>query len=88
MSLTLGTAPYMAPEIIAEKNYDQKVDIWAIGVIAYEILFDRRPFAGIYRREVFSDIRSKLSDKDYVFKGCNLSEEARLFINDCLEADP
>ena len=47
LKLSLGTAPYKAPEIIEFQNYDEKVDIWAIGVIAYELLFEVRPFNAV-----------------------------------------
>ena len=60
MSLSLGTAPYMAPEILAAENYDQAIDVWAIGIIAYELLFDERPFIGVDRRQVFNQIKDKL----------------------------
>ena len=39
MSLTLGTAPYMAPELLKKSKYDEKVDIWAIGVMTYYLIF-------------------------------------------------
>ena len=54
MSLSLGTAPYMAPEILAEEYYDQAIDVWAIGIIAFELLFDKRPFDGVDRKQVWN----------------------------------
>ena len=54
MSLSLGTAPYMAPEILAEEKYDQAIDVWAIGIIAFELLFDKRPFDGVDRKQVWN----------------------------------
>ena len=34
-----GSIPYMAPEILTKgENYDQKVDIWGLGIILYELL--------------------------------------------------
>jgi serine/threonine protein kinase len=37
----------MAPEIIQNKIYNEKVDIWSIGVITYMLLTKRNPFPGI-----------------------------------------
>lgn len=42
----LGSPLYMAPEIVQEKVYDQKVDIWSLGVIAYILLSGFPPFKG------------------------------------------
>ncbi|XP_055987261.1 serine/threonine-protein kinase DCLK2-like [Sorex fumeus] len=39
-----GTPTYLAPEIIAEKGYGLKVDIWATGVITYILLCGFPPF--------------------------------------------
>jgi serine/threonine protein kinase len=39
-----GTPEYMAPEILAHKPYDNKVDVWAIGVLLFELLAGWSPF--------------------------------------------
>jgi len=39
-----GTPQYMAPEIFQEQDYGEKVDIWAVGVIAYILLSGWPPF--------------------------------------------
>lgn len=41
-----GTIEYMAPEILNKKSYNYKVDIWALGVLYYELIEGLSPFAG------------------------------------------
>jgi serine/threonine protein kinase/tetratricopeptide (TPR) repeat protein len=41
----LGTLDYMAPEqILGEGDIDRRADIWALGVVTYELLFGKPPF--------------------------------------------
>lgn len=52
LDLVLGSPLYMAPEIIEAKVYNEKVDIWSIGIITYMLLTGRNPFPGSNKAEV------------------------------------
>ena len=41
-----GVPYYMPPEIIRGKPYDSRADVWAIGVIIYELIMLKKPFRG------------------------------------------
>lgn len=41
-----GSMAYMAPEVLTKRGYLSSVDWWSLGVLAYELLFGRRPFNG------------------------------------------
>ncbi|KAM3144140.1 hypothetical protein pb186bvf_003904 [Paramecium bursaria] len=41
-----GTQPYMSPEMLDGNEYDQRLDIWSIGVLIYELLTNKSPFTG------------------------------------------
>jgi serine/threonine protein kinase/WD40 repeat protein len=53
--IVLGTPAYMAPEqIAADPGIDHRADIYAVGVLAYELLAGRPPFTGDARQEILS----------------------------------
>ena len=43
---TMGTLAYMAPEQCLDSRVDVRADVWALGVIAYELFAGQRPFNG------------------------------------------
>ena len=53
-----GTQYYKAPEMLNGSAYDEKVDVWAIGVIAYQLCFGRLPFYSEYASEIIEQILS------------------------------
>ena len=55
---TSGTPGYMAPEVMCKRNHGIAADYFAIGVIAWECMFGRRPYLGKTRREIREHIVS------------------------------
>ncbi|MGH9929488.1 MAG: protein kinase domain-containing protein, partial [Pyrinomonadaceae bacterium] len=52
-----GTPPYMSPEQVVGIGVDERSDLFAVGVILYECLTGRRPFAGKTDTEVLEQVR-------------------------------
>lgn len=56
MGMILGTAHYMAPEQAKGKEVDKRADIWAFGVVLYELVTGSRPFHGTDMPEILASI--------------------------------
>ena len=49
----LGTAQYMAPEVIKGEEHTHSLDFWSLGVVAYEFLTGSLPFNDQSPEKVF-----------------------------------
>jgi len=83
-----GTFSYVAPEVLKEKPYSFKVDLFAIGIIAYLLVAGFLPFdhetseKEIARQTVYEPTPFPTS----VWK--NISNEARAFVDNLLQKNP
>jgi len=79
-----GTVPYMAPEIIRGQPPSVQSDIWAMGVLLFEMLVGRRPFAGDTPYELASNILiNKRTRMESLIQGPILE-----IVDRCLAVDP
>jgi tRNA A-37 threonylcarbamoyl transferase component Bud32/dipeptidyl aminopeptidase/acylaminoacyl peptidase len=78
----LGTAAYMAPEQARGRNVDKRADIWAFGVIVYEMLTGEQMFEG----ETVTDVLAAVVRQDPDLK--RVPEKVRPLLQRCLEKDP
>ena len=86
MTTFAGSPYYIAPEVL-KGNYDNKCDIWSIGIITYVMLTGILPFEGETNDEIFNKILTK--EVNFEHPNFNIiSNEAKMFIKLCLEKDP
>lgn len=82
----VGTNYYVAPEVLKGSGYNQVVDVWSLGVIAYTLLSAMPPFRGVTEEETYDFIRSQ----EVQFEGKvweQVSTPAKEFIQACLQKD-
>jgi serine/threonine protein kinase len=54
--MILGTAAYMAPEQAAGRAVDKRADIWAFGVVLFEMLSGEHLFKGDSVADILADV--------------------------------
>ncbi|XP_023930157.1 serine/threonine-protein kinase ULK3 [Lingula anatina] len=81
-----GTPLYMAPEVVCKRQYDPKADLWSVGVILYECLFGKAPFASRSLKELGEKIRDT-KPVEIPF-GVNISDGCRDLLLRLLQREP
>ncbi len=81
----LGTAAYMSPEQARGKAVDKRADIWAFGVVLFEMLAGGKPFEG----ETLTDLTAAIvtRDPEWGRLPASVSPHVRRVVKRCLEKD-
>jgi serine/threonine protein kinase len=84
--MIMGTAAYMSPEQARGKTVDKRTDIWAFGVVMFEMFSGTRLFAG----ETVSDTLAAVlkTDPDWTLLPAGTPVGVRQILRRCLERDP
>jgi eukaryotic-like serine/threonine-protein kinase len=84
--LILGTAAYMSPEQARGKPVDKRADIWAFGVVLFELLTGRRLFQG----ETVSDTLAAVlkTEPEWSLLPASVPSPVARLLRRCLERDP
>ena len=82
VGVILGTAAYMPPEQARGKPVDKRADIWAFGVVLYEMLTRERLFEG----ETVSDTLIEVATKEPNWE--RVPQQVQRLLRLCLEKDP
>jgi Tol biopolymer transport system component/predicted Ser/Thr protein kinase len=80
--MILGTAGYMSPEQARGKTVDKRADIWAFGVVLFEMLTGKLLFAG----ETVSDTLAQVLTKEPDWQ--QVPAKVRRLLQACLQKDP
>jgi len=86
LSTILGSPQFLAPEVIAEKPYSKKIDVWSCGIVLYMLLYGRVPFQA--NGSVPKLFKSIINDPVPHPKNSGLSKAAHKVLERMLEKDP
>jgi serine/threonine protein kinase len=82
----LGTAAYMSPEQARGKEVDKRADIWAFGVVLFEMLTRKQVFTGDTVSDTLASVLAR--EPEWQSLPQNLHPRIRLLLERCLKKDP
>lgn len=84
METLCGSPLYMAPEIINNKKYNIKSDLWSVGIILYEIIYNNHPLGEPIN---IIDLMEKMKSKKIVYPQTDVSHICIELLQNLLEID-
>ena len=84
--MVIGTAAYMAPEQAKGRPVDRRADVWAFGVVLYEMLTGGRAFDGDDTSEILATVLK--SEPNWQALPADTPPSIRRLLRRCLEKDP
>jgi calcium/calmodulin-dependent protein kinase (CaM kinase) II len=79
---------YSAPELLKRGFYNEKIDIWSIGIVMFACLTGAFPFDCSNREEMIANIAAGLPDLLRQNSLANLSDEGKVMLRNLLHKDP
>jgi eukaryotic-like serine/threonine-protein kinase len=84
--MILGSAPYMSPEQARGRAVDKRVDVWAFGVVLYEMLTGHQLFEGDTISDTIANVLRQ--EIDWTRLPAETPDDLRRLLRRCLERDP
>ena len=86
LGVILGTAAYMSPEQARGSAIDRRADIWAFGVVLYEMLSGKSPFAADTLSDTLAGVLK--TEIDFSKLPASTPRAVRRLLHGCLERNP
>jgi aurora kinase len=84
----VGCMEYSSPEQLSKEGYTDKIDIWSLGILTYELLFGRSPFESDIKKIVLNnEVKAELSEVTFPVAPV-IREETKQLILNLLANDP
>jgi p21-activated kinase 1 len=86
LSGQVGTADWMAPEVVKRQTYDERIDVWSLGITIIEMMIGKTPYAekpeNKVKKMILQHGKPPMPYKD------QLDREFQDILDMCLEIDP
>ena len=83
-----GSPYWMSPQVILNRNYDMKTDIWSLGITCMELVEGEPPYGDLKPEEVMEKIAKNPPKAGDIIDVKEHTDDFIDFVNQCLEIDP
>ena len=80
-----GTAQYIAPELLKKERHDHRVDLYSLGILLYEIIYNKLPFETRSELDIY---KAQVENEFHFPESTAFSTELITIVKKLLEKDP